>query len=126
LLARNFAKPTRFHFIKCGQDCWHSASQVWQSIAPGSNHKNRDWQRILVLLILHALVRSEQEIKLILCECEQLPVPYACPTLSLNSAAGVADQQLSELFRDGFVKQYAHLLRAPPWRLGELGLRQHG
>ena len=34
--------------------------------------------------------------------------------MSLNSAAGVADQQLSEIFRYGFVKQDAHLLRAPP------------
>ena len=69
-LGSNFAKPTRWNFIKCGQYCWYGASQVFSSIAPRSNHKNRDWQRILVLLILHTLVSRKQEIKLILCECK--------------------------------------------------------
>jgi len=118
-LGSNLTECPRRHLFKGRKNGRDGTPEVFHTIALGSHNQNGDWQGILVLLMLHALVGGEQYVKVILGEVEQLSVLDTGPTLSLNRALRMTYEEPSELLRHGFVKQDAHLRQARLLRLRE-------
>ena len=118
-LGSNLTECPRRHLFKGRKNGRDSTPEIFHAIALGSHNQNGDWQGILVLLMLHALVGCEQHVKVIPGEVEQLSVLDTGPTLSLNRALRMTYEEPSELLRHGFVKQDAHLRQARLLRLRE-------
>ena len=45
------------------QDCRYGEQQIFHSIALGAHNQNRDWKSCKILLVFHAFIGGEQDIK---------------------------------------------------------------